>query len=410
MKPKISFRPDSNAFARHRRADLGRLASTIIKRRHVFDQPAIASRQGLSSALLQRQISQLDRVIQTKEASMATLIKEIGSSEGGTPARTIRPLAPGIEPKTRTFLRKLALEKAPDLDQQTVEEARRAMVESQAAQVMKLPVEAEDHVLPVGPSGQVSVRVVRPRAIQGQLPAVMYFHGGGWVLGDKDAYDRLIREIADGAQAAVVFVNFTRSPEARYPVALEECYAATKWLAENGALVNIDRRRIAVMGDSAGANLATVVARLAKERGSPKIASQILFYPTTDANFETNSYRQFGEGYFLTRSAMKWFWNHYAPDIAVRNEPNASPLRASLEQLKGLPPAVIITAEFDVLRDEGEAYARKLGEAGVPTTAIRYLGTIHAFTVLNAIMETPAPRAAIAQATATLRMIFGNGV
>jgi acetyl esterase len=207
----------------------------------------------------------------------------------------------------------------------------------------------------------------------------------------------------------VVFVNFTRSPEARYPIALEECYAATKWIAENGGLLSVDGARLAVVGDSAGANLATVVARLAKERNGPKIASQILFCPTTDANFETSSYRQFGEGYFLTRNAMKWFWNHYASNTGIRSEPNASPLRASLEQLRGLPPALIMTAEFDVLRDEGEAYARKLSEAGVPTTAIRYLGTIHAFTVLNVITETPAPRAAIAQATGLLREVFASG-
>ena len=324
------------------------------------------------------------------------------------PSTTIsRPLARGIEPKTRAFLRRLALDGTPDLDQQTVEEARHGMVESQSTPAMKPLV--EDHLLPVGPSGQVSVRIVRPRATQGQLPVIMYFHGGGWVLGDKDAYDRLIREFAVGAQAAVVFVNFTRSPGARYPVALEESYSATKWIAENGAPLGVDGTRLAVVGDSAGANLATVVARLAKERNGPKIACQILFYPMTDANFETSSYRQFGIGYFLTRNAMECFWNHYAPNLAVRGEPNASPLRASVEQLRGLPPAVIITAEFDVLRDEGEAYARKLTEAGVPTTAIRYLGTIHAFTVLNSITETPAPRAAIAHATGIIRELFANG-
>lgn len=338
-----------------------------------------------------------------------TTLTEIENSESSMQTSGIRPLAPGIEPKTRSFLQKLAREGAPDLDQQTVEGARHGVVESQAIAAKKLEADIEDHVLPVGPSGQVSVRIVRPRGTEEQLPAIMYFHGGGWVIGDKESYDRLIREIAIGAHAAVVFVNFTRSPEARYPVALEECYAATEWIARNGEHLNVDGARLAVVGDSAGANLATVVARLAKERGGPTIASQMLFYPTTDAIFETRSYRQFNEGYFLSRNSMKWFWNHYAPDIAVRSEPNASPLRASLEQLRGLPPAVVITAEFDVLRDEGEAYARKLSDAGVPTMAIRYLGTIHAFTVLNAITETPAARAAIAQATGLLREIFAKG-
>lgn len=234
----------------------------------------------------------------------------------------------------------------------------------------------------------------------------MYFHGGGWVLGDKHTHDRLIREIANGANAAVVFVNYTPSPEARYPIAIEEAYAATSWVAENAPALKIDPARLAVVGDSVGGNMAAAVTLLAKERGGPKIIFQLLFYPVTDANFETPSYQQFSGGPWLTREAMRWFWNQYAPDINVRAEPTAAPLKATTGQLEGLPPALIITGENDVLRDEGEAYARRLMQAGVQVTATRYLGTIHDFVMLNAITQTPAPRAAIAQANDALRKAF----
>jgi acetyl esterase len=234
----------------------------------------------------------------------------------------------------------------------------------------------------------------------------MYFHGGGWVLGDDATHDRLAREIALGAAAAVVFVNYSRSPEARHPVALEECYAATQWIAANGMSVAIDGSRLAVAGDSAGGNLAAAVALLAKERGGPKLALQALFYPVTDANFETASYQQFADGPWLTREAMRWFWDHYQPDAAARQAITAAPLRASLEQLRDLPPAFVATAEFDVLRDEGEAYAHKLSEAGVRVTAVRYLGAIHDVVLLTALAATPTARAAIDQACNALEHAF----
>jgi acetyl esterase len=240
------------------------------------------------------------------------------------------------------------------------------------------------------------------------LPIVMYFHGGGWVLGDKATHDRLIRKIANGVEAAVVFVNFTPSPEAHYPVALEEAYAATLWIEENGSALNLDVSHIAVAGDSAGGNLAAALALIAKERGTPHIGYQALFYPVTDSRFDTASYHQFADGYYLTREAMQWFWDQYAPDFGVRDEPTASPLRASVDQLRGLPPALIITGEFDVLRDEGEAYVHKLLDAGVEVTALRCLGTVHDFVMLNALSETPAARAALSQANYSLRRAFGK--
>lgn len=236
----------------------------------------------------------------------------------------------------------------------------------------------------------------------------MYFHGGGWVLGDRETHDRLVREIANGAIAAVVFVDFTRSPEAKYPVAIEEAYAATKYVAENGRSLNLDSSRLAVAGDSVGGNMAAVVTLLAKERGGPKIGFQLLFYPVADANFDTPSYHEFATGHFLTREAMKWFWRHYLPDDAAGKRLTASPLQASVQQLTGLPPALVITGEFDVLRDEGEAYAHKLNEAGVHVTAVRCLGTIHDFVMLNAIAGTPAARSAIALAADNLQRAFAQ--
>jgi acetyl esterase len=316
-----------------------------------------------------------------------------------------RLIPTGLEPGTEAFVRTLG---GPPIEELSVADARLNASALQAGSVAKLPATIEDRTIPRGPGGEISIRIVRPQGATCALPVVIYFHGGGWVLNDQDTYDRLIREIANGAGAAVVFVNYTRSPEAHYPVAIEEAYAATRWVAANGAALRLDGSRLAVAGDSSGGNMATVVALLAKERGGPDIDCQVLFYPTVDADFDTDSYQQFAEGPFLTREAMQWFWDHYAPEVAVRSKPTASPLRASLEQLRGLPPALILTAEFDVLRDEGEAYARRLSEAGVAVTAVRYLGTIHAFTVLNAITETPAARAAIAQANSVLRKVFAR--
>lgn len=239
-----------------------------------------------------------------------------------------------------------------------------------------------------------------------KLPVVMYFHGGGWVLGGFDTHDRLARELANGAHAAIVFVNYTPSPEAKYPVAIEEAYAATKWVAQNGKIIHVNSSRLAVAGDSVGGNMATVVALLAKERGGPQIKFQLLFYPVTDTNFETTSYLTYQNGYWLTRDAMKWFWSNYLTNQTNANDPTVSPLHASLQQLKGLPPALIINGENDVLRDEGQAYALKLLEAGVQVTAVQYHGTIHDFVMLNAITDDPAPRGAIEQASQMLKKIL----
>ena len=285
----------------------------------------------------------------------------------------------------------------------SVEEAREMLLQTQGGYISKLRVDVEDRTILVGPRGNTAIRIVRPRGSTAALPAVIYFHGGGWVLGDEETHDHLIREIAHGVNAAVVFVKYSRSPEARYPVAIEEGYAVTKWIFETGKMINVDPSRIAVAGDGAGGNIAAAVTMLAKERSGPEIRFQVLFYPVTDASFDTESYDKFASGYLLTRDAMKWFWNHYAQNTATRDKPTVSPLRASLDELRNLPAALIITAECDVLRDEGEAYAAKLKQADVPVIATRYPGMMHDFVMYNALSGTAGARQAINEANETLR-------
>ena len=314
-----------------------------------------------------------------------------------------------VENNTKLFLEKLQQSGGPPLSTLTPTEARQVLSGLQAAPIKKLPAEIENKTIPGGPNGEISIQIVKPSGSGNEtLPVVMYTHGGGWVLGGFDTHERLLRELATGAHAAIVFVNYTLSPEAKYPLSLEEAYAATKWISENGQTLNLDSSRLVVAGDSVGGNMATSVALLAKERGGPPIIFQLLFYPVTDANFDTPSYLEYQEGYFLTRESMKWFWDNYASNDTNRKEPTVSPLQASIDQLRKLPPTLIIVGENDVLRDEGEAYAHKLMQAGVPTTATRYLGTIHDFMMLNPITDTPAARGAIAQVSYTLQEIFSK--
>lgn len=316
----------------------------------------------------------------------------------------------GVEQNTRAFLESLQQNPGPPLYKLSPQEARAVLSGLQAGRIEKLPADIENCIIPGGSNGEISVQIIRPPSSNKKtLPVVMYFHGGGWVLGGPDTHDRLVRELANGIDAAIVFVNYTPSPEAKYPVPIEQAYAATKWVAENGHTINVDSSRLAVVGDSVGGNMAAAVTLLAKERGrGPKINFQVLFYPVTDANFDTPSYNAYQDGYFLTREAMKWFWDNYTSEQTNRNEPTVSPLQASIEQLKGLPPALIINGEFDVLRDEGEAYAHKLIEAGVPVTGVRYHGTIHDFVMLNPITNTPAPRGAIGQASHVLKKVLST--
>lgn len=302
----------------------------------------------------------------------------------------------GLEPEARTFLDKISRAQGPPIYKMSPADARAALTKvQQGTKVSLQPADIEDLSILGGPKGQVSLRIVRPEGSRETLPAILYFHGGGWVLGDVHTHDRLVRELANRANSAVVFVDYSRSPEARYPVAIEECYRATEYIAESGGQHKIDGSRLSVAGDSVGGNMTAAVAMMAKQRKGPKISLQVMFYPVTDASFDTASYRQYADGFWLSREAMKWFWDQYLPDKAARKQPLASPLRASEDQLSGLPPAVVITDECDVLRDEGEAYAQKLMDSGVKVTAIRCLGIIHDFVMLNALAQSAATRSAI---------------
>ena len=282
-------------------------------------------------------------------------------------------------------------------------EGRKAVDEVQSGQIAKPDIDEEWVTVDGGPAGSVRARIVKPAGATGLLPVILYIHGAGWVFGNAHTHDRLVRELAAGASAAVVFPEYDLSPEAQYPVAIEQNYAVARWIVSDGAGRGLDAGRLAVAGDSVGGNMTAALTLMAKERGDVPLVQQVLFYPVTDAAFDTGSYRQFAEGYFLRRDAMQWFWDQYAPDTTRRAEITASPLRATLEQLSGLPPALVITGEADVLRDEGEAYAAKLRQAGVPVTAVRCQGIIHDFVMLNALRSTRAAEAAITQATTVLR-------
>ncbi|OAH13013.1 alpha/beta hydrolase [Streptomyces jeddahensis] len=287
-------------------------------------------------------------------------------------------------------------------------EGRRVVDDVQSGEIAKPDVDEEWVTVAGGPTGQVRTRIVRPAGATGQLPVIIYIHGAGWVFGNAHTHDRLVRELAVGTGAAVVFPEYDLSPEARYPVAVEQSYAVARWVVTDGGGHGLDASRIAVAGDSVGGNMSAALTLMAKERGDVPLVQQVLFYPVTDAAFDTGSYHQFAEGYFLRRDAMQWFWDQYTTDEKERAEITASPLRATADQLTGLPPALVITAEADVLRDEGEAYAAKLRQAGVPVTAVRYQGIIHDFVMLNALRETHAAQAAISQAISTLRMALGT--
>jgi acetyl esterase/lipase len=296
----------------------------------------------------------------------------------------------------------------PYLFQLGPEKGRELLDSIQSGATATPDAEIVDLVVEGGPNGRIPVRIVRPPASSGALPAILYIHGAGWVFGDKVTHDRLIRELANGVGAAVVFPDYRRSPEARYPSHIEECWTVAQWIVEHGAAHDLDATRIAVAGDSVGGNMSAATTLLAKARGGVELAAQVLFYPVTDASFDTPSYHEFAEGYFLRRDGMQWFWDQYTTDEEQRNEITASPLRASTDQLAGLPKALVITGEADVLRDEGEAYAAKLRAAGVDVLAIRYEGIVHDFVMLDALRGTNAATAAIAQATTFLRAALGT--
>ncbi|MDF3294361.1 alpha/beta hydrolase [Streptomyces silvisoli] len=307
-----------------------------------------------------------------------------------------------LEKPDQDFLDQLAAADGTPLYKLSYKAARDVLNKAQSGPVAKLAARISDRTVPGGPTGPVSIRVVRPAGATGTLPGVVYVHGGGWVLGNAMTHDRLVREIANGARAAVVFVNYTPSPEAHFPVPIEQEYAVAKWLAANGNTIGVDPTRLAVVGDSVGGDMTAALTLLAKQRGGPHFRQQILLYPVTDANFDTASYHRFAENCWLTRPAMQWFWDAYAPNRAARKSPLASPLQASLAQLRGLPPALVIT-DSDVLTDEGNAYAAKLRQAGVRVTTTHYPQITHDFMMLNALAGTRSNKQAVAETNAALR-------
>ena len=305
-----------------------------------------------------------------------------------------------LEQASQAFVE--ATSKPPFLYELTPAEARKVLDDVQAGPIAKLPVDDRWISVPAE-VGDVQVRIVRPPDVSGTLPVVLYMHGGGWVLGNADTHDRLVRELAVGTGAAVVFVEYDRSPEAQYPVAIEQGYATARWIVREGADNQLDPDRMAVAGDSVGGNMTAALALMAQERGDVRFVQQSMYYPVTDARMNTESYEQLAEGYFLTAKGMAWFWDAYLPEVDRRSELFASPLQASDEQLVGLPPTFLIVDEADVLRDEGEAYAARLRAAGVAVTTVRYDGITHDFMMLNPLSETHATRAAVAQAISILR-------
>jgi acetyl esterase/lipase len=295
-----------------------------------------------------------------------------------------------------------ATSKPPFLYELGPEGARKVLDDIQAAPIEKPAVDDEWITIPAE-VGDVRVRIVKPVGSTGQLPTILYIHGGGWVIGNAGTHDRLVRELAVGVGAAVVFVEYDRSPEAQHPVAIEQAYATARWIVADGSTKGLDASRLAVAGDSVGGNMSAVVAILAKQRGDVRFVHQSLYYPVTDAGQDTDSYREFADGPYLTAKGMAWFWDCYLPDVHKRGDITASPLRAGLDELAGLPDAFIAVDENDVLRDEGEAYARKLTQAGVRTTSVRYNGTVHDFLMLNPLRSTAAVTGAIEQAVQVLR-------
>jgi acetyl esterase len=308
---------------------------------------------------------------------------------------------------TRAFLKALNTPAPPELEKLAPIAARKVLETAQASvNVDYSGIDEYEKTIAVD-GFEIVLNIVRPKGATGKLPVFMFIHGGGWVLGDYPTHRRLVRDVVVDSGYCAVFVNYTRTPDAMFPRQIDEIYAATKWVAEHGSEINVDASKLAVVGNSVGGNMTAVTAIKAKEKGGPKINLQIMMWPIVDANFETESYKQFGRDRFLTSPLMQWMYDMYIADPVKRRDIHASPLRATLEQLKGLPPALIQVAENDILRDEGEAYGRKLDEAGVEVTTLRYDGMIHDFGLLNGLANEPAVRSLSRHAAAELKKRLG---
>ncbi|MBD2526733.1 alpha/beta hydrolase [Nostoc sp. FACHB-133] len=309
---------------------------------------------------------------------------------------------PRLSKETKAFLKELN-SAGMALETLTPLEARQVLVDTQTSVQVDLSGIDESEKTIIADDYAIALNIVRPAGVKGTLPVFMFIHGGGWVLGDYPTHKRMVRDLVVHSGFAAVFVNYTRTPDAQYPQAINEIYAATKWVAEHGDEIGVDGKNLAIVGNSVGGNMSTITTLIAKEKGGPHIKLQILMWPIVDANFETESYHQFGDKRFLTTPLMKWMYDMYIANPEKRKDIYASPLQAKVEQLKGLPPTLIQVAESDILRDEGEAYGRKLDEAGVTMTTVRYNGMIHDFGLLNSLAELPGTRSLFVQAAAELK-------
>ena len=310
---------------------------------------------------------------------------------------------PLIFSEVRAFLKVLNSGTGKPIAQLSPADARQVLTDAQnSVEVDVSGIEEGERIIEQD-GERVRIHITKPENAKQGAPVFVFIHGGGWVLGDYPTHRRLVRDLVVQSGAVAVFPDYTPSPEAQYPVAINQIYATIKWVAENGELIGVNGDNLAVVGNSVGGNMTAAVVLMAKEKGGPTIKLQVMLWPVTDANFDTGSYTAMGEERFLTRNMMIWFWDNYLPDKDTRKEIYASPLQASLEQLKGLPPALIQTAENDVLRDEGEAYARKLNEAGVKVTLTRYGGLIHDYGLLNPLAGVPAVKTALLQASAIIK-------
>lgn len=303
---------------------------------------------------------------------------------------------PRIDPKVRAFLAEINKDSSPfwELPGPHVRAILTGLQAGYSVDLSGVTITEKT----VSENGQsVKLYILKPQQLTGAAPVVLFIHGGVWIAGNFENHKRLARDLAVGSGAAVVFVEYTPIPDAVFPTQVEQNYAAAKWVATHGAEVGLDGNRMVVAGNSVGGTMSAALALMAKDRGGPKIRLQILLIPATDTDFETQSYRDFATGRFLSRDFMKFGWHIYAPTEGVRKNPYAVPMRATTERLRGVSPALVITAENDPLRDEGEAYALKLKEAGVPVTAARYNGMIHDFVLLNGIRDVPGTQAALRQ-------------
>ena len=318
-----------------------------------------------------------------------------------------RPLAVADDPRlsrgVKAFLKVLNSAGGPPLETLPPLQARKVLVGAQASVAVDLSGIEESEKTITADGYTIKLNVVRPEGAKGKLPVFIFIHGGGWVLGDYPTHKRMVRDLVVLTGFSGVFVNYTPTPDAKYPRAINEIFAATKWVADHGEEIGVDGKNLAVVGNSVGGNMTAATALKAKENGGPNIKVHIMMWPVTNANFDTESFKQFGEDRFLTTPLMKWMWDLYTTDPKERKQIYASPLQATVEQLKGLPPALIQVAESDILRDEGEAYGRKLDEAGVNVTTVRYDGMIHDFGLLNGLATEPAVRSLFEQAAAELK-------